>query len=91
MNNDDVSIRVSAHAVDHLMKSGLLLPADSPALWQFEAINAEVGWLHLRRAMTEPIRDALTVQLAESGFDDAYEPNAEGRLIEDLIDLLFVP
>jgi hypothetical protein len=91
MNNAEVSIKVSVEAVEHLVKTGLLLPADSPALWQFEAVNAEMGWLHLRRAMTEPIRDALTVQLAERGLDEAYEPNAEGRLIEDLIDRLFVP
>jgi len=91
MNNDEVSVKVSVQAVAYLVKTGLLLPPDSPALWHFEAINAEMGWLRLRRAMTEPIRDALTVQLAEIGFDEAYEPNADGRLIEDLIDRLFMP
>jgi hypothetical protein len=45
----------------------------------------------LRRARTEPIGDAPTVQLAETGFDEAWEPNAGGLLIEDLIDRLFVP
>ena len=41
--------------------------------------------------MTEPIGDALTLQLADTGFDEAWEPNAGGLLIEDLIDRLFVP
>ena len=41
--------------------------------------------------MTERIGDALTVQLAETGFDEAWEPNAGGLLIEDLIDRIFVP
>ena len=47
--------------------------------------------LRSRRARTEPIGDAPTVQLAETGFDEAWEPNAGGLLIEDLIDRLFVP
>ena len=38
----------------------------------------------------ETIRGALTVELARCGFDADYEPTTEGRLIEDLIDDLFV-
>jgi len=41
--------------------------------------------------MTEPIGDALTLQLAETGVDEAWERIAGGLLIEELIDRLFVP
>ncbi|WP_428149841.1 hypothetical protein [Brevundimonas sp.] len=39
----------------------------------------------------EVVRDALTTELATVGFDPEYELTAEGRLIEDLIDALFIP
>lgn len=40
---------------------------------------------------SEAVRDALTQEMAQTGFDAAYEPTAEGRVIEDLIDALFIP
>ena len=38
----------------------------------------------------ETVRGALTKELARQGFDADYEPTAEGRLIEDLIDDFFI-
>jgi len=49
------------------------------------------GTLTIAAEDAETVRDALTVELARTGFDAAYEPNVEGRLIEDLIDRLFIP
>ncbi|KQY75304.1 hypothetical protein [Brevundimonas sp. Root1423] len=37
------------------------------------------------------VGDALTDEMARHGFDLDYEPTAKGRLIEDLIDQLFIP
>ena len=37
------------------------------------------------------VREALTEELARVGFDRHYELTAEGRLIEGLIDALFIP
>ena len=34
---------------------------------------------------------ALGLEMARNGFDRAYNATAEGRLIEDLIDQLFIP
>ena len=34
----------------------------------------------------ESIRSALTLYLAEFGFDAEYEPTKEGQILEDLID-----
>lgn len=47
--------------------------------------------LEIERDVAEPIRDALTERLAEVGFDQNYEPNEEGRFLENFIDRLFVP
>lgn len=38
----------------------------------------------------EAVRDALTEALAQVGFGADYELTADGHLIEDLIDKLFV-
>lgn len=39
----------------------------------------------------ETVREALTEELARVGFDPDYELTSEGRLIEGLIDALFIP
>lgn len=39
----------------------------------------------------ETVRDELTTLLPTVGFDADYELTAEGRIIEDLIDALFIP
>ena len=39
---------------------------------------------------SEIVRGALTEELARRGFDANYEPTAEGRLIQDMIDDFFV-
>ena len=36
----------------------------------------------------DAVRDLVTDELAERGFDDRYEPTAHGRRLEDLIDVL---
>jgi hypothetical protein len=45
--------------------------------------------LVIARDLAEQVRDALTTRLAKAGFDEDYEPNSEGRLLEDLIDAFF--
>jgi hypothetical protein len=47
--------------------------------------------LEIDRDVAKPIRDVLAERLVEVGFDENYEPNEEGRFLEDLIDRLFVP
>lgn len=42
----------------------------------------------LAAADVEDLGSALTQRLAAAGFDADYEPNAEGALLEDLIDKL---
>jgi hypothetical protein len=44
------------------------------------------GTLEISAATAEGFREAFTGQLAKVGFDEAYEPTAEGRLLENLID-----
>lgn len=46
--------------------------------------------IRLNEAASRKIRDRLTTRLAEVGFDENYAPNAQGRMLEELIDRLFV-
>jgi hypothetical protein len=39
----------------------------------------------------ELLRDYFTDRLARVGFDENYEPNQEGVMLERLTDLLFLP
>jgi len=40
--------------------------------------------------LAEEFREAFNDKLMEVGFDDEYEPNEEGRILEDLIDQFFI-
>jgi hypothetical protein len=52
--------------------------------------GAEVA-VHLDRTTAERFRELLGDRLARDGFDENYEPNLYGRLLEGLIDKLFQP
>ena len=47
--------------------------------------------IQLNRAEAERIRDYLTNELAALGFDEDYQPNQMGRMIEELIDRFYIP
>jgi hypothetical protein len=46
--------------------------------------------LLLNREEARLVREALTTQLAAVGFDENYEPNEQGKMLEDLIDKFFI-
>lgn len=47
--------------------------------------------LTLDHSEAELLRDYFTDRLARVGFDENYEPNQEGVMLERLTDLLFLP
>jgi hypothetical protein len=47
--------------------------------------------LRLSREDARQLRESLTTQLAAVGFDENYEPNEQGQMMEDLIDKFFIP
>jgi len=38
----------------------------------------------------EAFRDCFTEELAQVGFDENYEPNEEGKILENLIDRFYI-
>ncbi|HEU4624571.1 MAG TPA: hypothetical protein VFS52_07410 [Steroidobacteraceae bacterium] len=41
------------------------------------------------KEIAEHFRTSFTERLAKAGFDSNYEPNYEGKLLEDLIDRFY--
>lgn len=72
--------------VDYLSKSGLLPVALLEHLEDIQWGSGVTGTLDVSVAVAEQFREAFTEQLAKVGFDEAYEPTEEGRLLENLID-----
>jgi len=46
--------------------------------------------IRLSTTEAEQIRDHLTTRLAMVGFDKDYSPNAQGQLLEELIDRFYI-
>lgn len=53
-------------------------------------VNENSGKIYLTRPQTLILGDRLTCQLAQVGFDEKYDLTEEGKLIESLIDKLFI-
>lgn len=72
--------------VDYLETAGFLPPALLKSLRGAQWHSAAASVLELSPETAEEFREAFTEQLAKVGFDEAYDPTAEGRLLENLID-----
>jgi len=46
--------------------------------------------IQLSREQIRYLRDYMGTRLAQVGFDENYEPNREGRILEGLIDRFFI-
>jgi hypothetical protein len=81
----DYPFEFSAHELDILRTIAKEYPAISIPL-----INEDFGKIHLTRPLARILGDRLTFQLAKVGFDEKYDLTEEGKLIESLIDKLFI-
>lgn len=83
------SIVLSQNEADYLLSAGFL-PSTLHQHLQSAQSNYAIT-LELSPEMAEEFREVFTEQLARVGFNEAYEPTKEGRLLEDLIDRFFCP
>jgi hypothetical protein len=81
----DYPFEFSAQELDILWTIAKQYPAISIPL-----INENSGKIHLTRPQTRILGDRLTCQLPKVGFDEKYDLTEEGKLIESLIDKLFI-
>jgi hypothetical protein len=87
---DQVFIDLTATQRDDIAARGFL-PESFRALVASAALSGRRATVALDPDAVEKVRDVLTHELARSGFDANDELNAEGQVLEDLIDALFVP
>lgn len=87
---DSFEFQISVDEMEYLKQlasrddsvAGLLRPQEGTA-------SGRVA-LRLTRSDAERVRDRLTTDLATSGFDENYSPNNLGRMVESLIDRLYI-
>ena len=73
-----------------LLNSGLLPKALQVVVDRAEPRPHGRYRLAVPTGQIEEFRSALSLALARTGFDERYRLTVEGRLLEDLIDRLFV-
>jgi hypothetical protein len=80
-------IRLSAAESDYLRSADWL----DPDLFQTlrDQMDSSPGSISLDDGAADRCRDGFTIRLAQVGLDENYAPNAEGELLEDLIDRFF--
>ncbi|MDR3322639.1 MAG: hypothetical protein LBS89_00335 [Zoogloeaceae bacterium] len=87
MSTSNRSVVLSRSEVDYLASADFLLPNLLECLQHAVQGQSDTAVaLKLSSAVAEEFRDVFTDQLAKVGFDKAYEPTEEGKLLEDLID-----
>ena len=91
MNSEnDNPVRLSGREFLYL-KNAAFLPEELRRIIDAAAANRETAIvMTLSRDMSERFREVFTERLAKVGFDRAYEPTNEGRLLETLIDRFYV-
>jgi hypothetical protein len=91
MKTSDRCVELTRSEVEYLETAGFLAPALLGCLRGAQWRSATAAALELSPATAEEFREAFTEQLAKVGFDEEYEPTAEGRLLEGLIDRFHAP
>ena len=87
MNSEnDNRVCLSGREVLYL-KNAAFLPEELRRVVNAAVAHGETATvMSLSRDMSERFREVFTERLAQVGFDRAYEPTSEGRLLEKLID-----
>ena len=86
MNTTVRRVNLKRSEIDYLKTAGFLPSPLVECLRNVRWLSGVAGTLEVGASKAEEFRDAFTEQLARVGFDEIYEPTAEGRLLEDLID-----
>lgn len=79
-------VDLSRREVDYLKTAGFLSQALLECLRDVRWRSDVSRTLELSTVTAEEFREAFTEHLAKVGFDEAYEPTTDGKLLEDLID-----
>lgn len=81
---------LTAKHVRYLLDASFLTPTQRALLDEAKDRTGRRFSFSIPDDLAEEFRDAFTLRLMEAGFDSEYQPNEEGRILEDLIDQFFV-
>lgn len=87
----EFEFRVSRQEADFLGRLARQNRSMAPLIKFEECAQTDQKILHFDRSEARQVRKWLTTQLALAGFDQNYDLNKEGQILEDLIDRFFVP
>lgn len=87
MNDDCVVVKIPILGYEYMLSSGLLQSIPSFAA-SSTTLSGKWAAVELSRCDVDPLRESLVDQIAQSGFDENYELNAKGRILEDIVDSL---
>jgi len=82
--------RVSAEEVECLKRLASFHEPFAGLLRFEEGSAGRRTTIRLSRAEAEQVRDYLIEQVALTGFDENYNPNKQGRMLEALIDRFYL-
>ena len=82
--------RVANDEVEYLKQLALSDQLVATMLKFEEGSHGGKALVRLDRGEVESVRHYLTVQLAKSGFDENYDLNEQGRMLENLIDRFYL-
>ena len=91
MMNNQQTFHLSLEEAEYISKLASEDSSFRDSLRSRPEIREGRGTLILDHAEAERMRDYFTDRLARVGFDEDYEPNDEGVMLEKLIDKLFLP
>lgn len=83
--------RLSGKELDCIQQLGSKDARIAVLIAKREPKSARVLPLELESTDAQKLREYLTEHLARMGFDEKYEINEQGRVLEELIDRLFIP
>lgn len=83
-------VQLSSRELEDL-KRACFLPASLVQILSTALVERNDAWfLSVSRDVAERFRSAFTDRLAAAGFGADYEPNSEGRMLEELIDRFYL-
>jgi hypothetical protein len=86
MDATQKAVRLSSKELEYLKSARFLPPSLVQILNTVTAGRHDACLLSVSRDVAEEFRSAFTHRLAAAGLGTDYEPNAEGRMLEELID-----
>jgi len=84
-------IKLSSDVFEYLMKSNFLSDKLHKSLEAGANPSHGNVIIDITPEDAESVRDAASVQLQKVGFGPDYEPNADGKVLETVIDALYIP